>query len=413
MTSDRFDLMVMRLEREAHRSPGLYRFRVALLALLGYVFIFLVLAFAVGLLGLLAFLVKFMILNMRGGSVGLLKILIPVILGVLAFIALTLQALWVRIPDPEGEEMTREEAVPLFQEIDRLRRELKVPRFHKVFLTDEFNASVVQVPRLGIFGWQKNYLTLGIPLLATLSPEQFRAVLAHELGHISGAHSRFGGYIYRVNRTWMQLAHAYEYEDHGGAVVFAAFFNWYAPYFFAYTFAIQRADEYEADKLAARVVGPAKIAEALIAGDLAIRRLMERVPGPVDQRTQQQWLNDAMEVQTDTGDTHPCLAARLRALGQSPIVPPPATESALLKYLGYKAPMLASRVGISLVVRSEGHAAPDSPPRPASTPAPAAPAPSAMPTIAPMPATIAPAFQESPPARDTGSASDLLRPIGG
>src|SRR5262249_14232655 len=147
----------MRLEREAHRNPGLYKFRVAMLALLGYLFILFVLAFSIGLLVLLGFLVKLVVFHLSSGSITILKLLVPVILGLLTFIGITLQSLWVHIPDPEGQEMTREEAVPLFLEIDRLRRELKVPRFHKVFLTDEFNGGVRQVPRLGIFGWQKNY----------------------------------------------------------------------------------------------------------------------------------------------------------------------------------------------------------------------------------------------------------------
>jgi Zn-dependent protease with chaperone function len=57
------------------------------------------------------------------------------------------------------------------------------------------NASVVQIPRLGVFGWSRNYLTVGVPLLDAVTPEQFEAVLAHELGHLARAHGRF--------RTWI------------------------------------------------------------------------------------------------------------------------------------------------------------------------------------------------------------------
>jgi hypothetical protein len=56
----------------------------------------------------------------------------------------------------------------------------RTPRFHHVLVTDDFNAAVVQAPRLGLFGWYRNYLLIGLPLAKALTVEQFKAVLAHE-----------------------------------------------------------------------------------------------------------------------------------------------------------------------------------------------------------------------------------------
>jgi Zn-dependent protease with chaperone function len=117
-------------------------------------------------------------------------------------------------------------------------------------------------PRLGIFGWQVNYLLVGLPLMQGLSPEQFEGVLAHELGHLRGGHGRFGGWIYRVNATWMQLLEQLGTEGVTGALL-RSFFKWYAPFFHAYSFALRRQDEYEADSCAARLVGSSKYADAL------------------------------------------------------------------------------------------------------------------------------------------------------
>jgi hypothetical protein len=63
----------------------------------------------------------------------------------------------------------------------------------------------VQQPRLGVFGWQKNHLLLGLPLLDSLSPEELRAVLAHELAHLSAQHGRFGAWIYRLRVSWEKV----------------------------------------------------------------------------------------------------------------------------------------------------------------------------------------------------------------
>lgn len=59
----------------------------------------------------------------------------------------------------------------------------------------------MQHARLGVLGWHVNYLILGLPLMQAVSPEQFRAIVAHELGHLSRNHSRFAGWIYRVRLT--------------------------------------------------------------------------------------------------------------------------------------------------------------------------------------------------------------------
>jgi hypothetical protein len=42
---------------------------------------------------------------------------------------------------------------------------LKTASIHEVLVTPEFNASIAQVPRLGVFGWHRNYLRIGLPLM--------------------------------------------------------------------------------------------------------------------------------------------------------------------------------------------------------------------------------------------------------
>ncbi len=74
--------------------------------------------------------------------------------------------------------------------LDGLRSRLRHPRIHRVLLTPDFNAGVMQVPRLGLLGWYRSYLFIGLPLMKSLTVEQFQAVLAHELGHLSGGHAR-------------------------------------------------------------------------------------------------------------------------------------------------------------------------------------------------------------------------------
>ena len=85
----------------------------------------------------------------------------------------SLRALWVRIAPPEGEEITAEDAPELFQALERIRRKVKGPAIHHVLLSDEFNASIQQIPRYGLFGGGTNYLVIGLPLLMALDRGRF------------------------------------------------------------------------------------------------------------------------------------------------------------------------------------------------------------------------------------------------
>ena len=107
-------------------------------------------------------------------------------------------------------------------------------------------------PRLGPLGWPRRYLILGLPLMATLSPPEFRAVLAHEFAHLRGGHARFGNWIYRLRQTWGQLLAQLEVSPRPGVGLLRAFASWFAPRFNAATYALARRHEFAADRWAAR-----------------------------------------------------------------------------------------------------------------------------------------------------------------
>ena len=148
--------------------------------------------------------------------------------------------------------------------VKEIRRATAGPRVHHVLLTDDYNAGLVQRPRLGVFGWMKNYLLVGLPLLRALSVTDVRAVLGHEFGHLSGNHGRFDGWIYRVRQTWTQIMQNLQQRPRHGSFIFERFFDWYSPYFAAYSFVLARSREYEADRCAVEVVGREHAARALI-----------------------------------------------------------------------------------------------------------------------------------------------------
>jgi len=169
---------------------------------------------------------------------------------------------------PDGRVLRPGEAAPLVGVLDGLRNALHCRPFGQVRVSMDFNAGVRETPRLGVFGWPRTTLEVGLPLLVALTPEEFRAVLAHEFAHLSARHGRGGHRIYRLHRTWDTLIEKLQRPASGGsdrAVRWAVtrFLDWYWPRFHARAVVLSRAQEFEADRVAADLVGAENLASAL------------------------------------------------------------------------------------------------------------------------------------------------------
>ncbi|WP_333380084.1 M48 family metallopeptidase [Microcoleus sp. B4-D4] len=356
--SERYETLIQKIEARANRHPAVYRLQIMMLAGLGYVYLFIILA------GSISLLVGLLWLIVRTGKIGKGSIQL---IGLLIFLlAVILKSLWIEFPPPNGIRLERAQFPQLFELIDDLTCKLKVPTLHHVLLTDQFNASVCQVPRWSILGGFESYLILGLPFMQAISPHQFRAVLAHEFGHLSGNHSRFAGWIYRVRQSWINVLDGLQNGgNHGSTWLFKPFFNWYAPFFYAYSFVLARLNEYEADRCAAQQTSPQQAAEALLNVKLQSQKLhyywedvyeqvehqieaptrvysqlLSHLKTPIESNNYQSWLETAFDEKTNFADTHPCLHDRLAALGYSSnfpkqiLLPKPVALSAAEKLLG-------------------------------------------------------------------------------
>jgi Zn-dependent protease with chaperone function len=351
---EKFELLVRQLEKYARSHPAQYRIKVGLLAVFGYFYVVSIFLLLLGIIwGLRQLLVTSSSpdLNNAFNSMAFL-----ISLGIV-------RLFWNYTRAPKGLTLNRKQAPELYRIIDRLTAKLQAPKCDRIFITEELNAGVWQRPRLGFLGWYQNYLFLGLPLMQALSPGQFQAVLAHELGHLSGNHSRFANWIYRLRKIWFELTEQFQERENGGFALFQWFFNWYSPYFSAYSFVLARANEYEADRCGVEMAGVQNEADADI--NLAvyshflyksffpsIYQQADRQPNPpsdtITQLIQQlkigitpkdanKWLERALLQTTDYEDTHPCLVDRLTAIGYdlSKVKPPqPEVKTAAEHYLG-------------------------------------------------------------------------------
>jgi Zn-dependent protease with chaperone function len=339
-STEEFRERVARMTAEAEARPDLHRLRIVGLALLAYAYLFGVAA------ALLILTLLWLVAVIRLHNILLVKLGIPL----LVIDWIVLRSLWVRVDAPLGRVLLRDEAPELFAEITRVRRALGVRGLHRTIVMNDLNAAVVQHPALGIFGGHRNYLLLGLPLMQGLSREQFVAVLAHEFGHLSGNHGRFGTWIYRVRATWSGILDSLSEQGSGTGLV-RSFFEWFAPRFSAATFVLARQQEYEADRCAADLTDARTAAATLVRLRLVARHLDEEFWPGVERRVAERmrpppgllaeqarmvmrgpgaeparrWAGEALLAPTDVGDTHPSLADRLRSLEVSGLA---ATEAA-------------------------------------------------------------------------------------
>jgi len=344
-----FERTAQRAEKLANENFAAYKLKLVLFALLGYFVILGAITLAVGSLvgiGYLAVVHTAWILILVKKKV--IFLILPVIW-------VLIKACWVRIEAPTGFELRKKDYPELFAEINDIRRQLKAPKIHKVVLTQEMNAGIAQTPRLGIFGWQKNTLVLGMELLLILSKEQTRSVIAHEFGHLSGNHSQFNGWIYRIRTTWFQIMQAFDQQRSWGGAMMAKFFDFYAPRFAAYSFVLARANEYQADEIAAELTSTKASGEALVNTYVVAPyignnywkdffKLADDNPEPNQlpwsglraflnsntscQDTLKKSLEQELQVETQLDNTHPALADRLKAIGYRALTPQDVKVSA-------------------------------------------------------------------------------------
>jgi Zn-dependent protease with chaperone function len=340
MTSEQFDRLVDRIQTKYRNHPWALRGRIALLVGLGYA-------------GFLAGILLVLIVALLLTVVAIVTQEAPGVV-LIGFVALMLplgiwQALiflWVPMEAETARTITRQEAPQLFDLLDRLQFDLGASPFDHVQIDARFNAAVHMIPRLGVFGFNRSHLYLGLPMMQALSSDQFASVLAHEFAHSSSRHDRFSAWIYRLRSTWARLFEQFRAPSTTGLSgvirkIAYWFVEWYWPRFNAYAFVLSRMDEYQADRIAAEWAGSEITGETLVKivcllnriddqfvtelnelskstdlvpDDMTIRlgALLASHPAPDDAR---RWLDQAARTLTGNIDTHPSLSDRLGALG--------------------------------------------------------------------------------------------------
>ena len=126
------------------------------------------------------------------------------VIGVSMMVALgfgLVQALRTRLTPSDGPRLSRHEQPGLWRLVDELAAIARTRPPDEITLVPEINAAVCEDAKS--FGLRpgKRYMMIGLPLLAGLNVAELRSVLAHELGHYGGGHTRLLAISYRGAET--------------------------------------------------------------------------------------------------------------------------------------------------------------------------------------------------------------------
>lgn len=329
MPEDEVSRRIRKAEEHARRDYSGYRRGVLAFAVLGYMYIL----FVPIVLFLLILGTVWLMLKTKHAYGLEIQFILGLVIALFAYI----RALWVSIDEPVGVKLERADYPALFELVDELCQRLNV-KVDYVMADDQYNAMVLQRPRLGFFGWYANYVVLGLPLMQSLPPAHFKAVLAHEFGHISGNHGKSNAFIYNQRVRLVQILTAMHQHSQLAMLMLVKFYDWYYPRFSASSLVIAREHEKQADIQAAEISSNETSGEALVLTEIKGNHLgnvwtniTERVKdieappdlvyfeigeklalAPEDEEKALDALAASLRRATDNEDTHPSLSERLR-----------------------------------------------------------------------------------------------------
>ena len=297
----------------------------------------------------------------RRPLIGLLAVF--VILPLMRSTINAIRACFIRTRVPEGITLGRAEGRGLFELVEGIRRAVGAPPVDGIVITGGFDASA----STGRSRWQirrHRSLVLGLPALTTLSLDELRAVIAHELAHYASAHDAFAAWVYRTRRSWLELRNSLDRRLATPVYVYWLLY-WYVPRLDRAAAEVSRRHELVADHVAAQIAGSRAAADALVAFEAGahfadcshwprIERSHETLAEPPRPFAQMlTWnaravshdvLQEILVDHSGPDDTHPSMSERFARLGLEARLPPAIERSAGAEILGTELEELAGRL---------------------------------------------------------------------
>ncbi len=271
---------------------------------------------------------------------------------------------WLHAPDarPDAVHLPRRVARSLHRKVDRMAERFGGVRIDAVWVTGDMNAAILQQPRWGLCGPMETHLLIGLPLAHSVSHRQLSAVLAHEFAHLAVQRKGAAAWGRHLRSWWFRVVD----RCAESLPLLGPLLDRLTVGDLVAAMQLSRLEEFEADEIAAQMVGSGLVAETLVEVALKERFLMEDYWRGVMERTEaapsptirpyrdmghgmiagfrrpseHEWGFDSL-FEGDDGafEPHPSIPERLAALGAVPVLGSVVEHSAAVRLL---APLLPS-----------------------------------------------------------------------
>ncbi len=262
---------------------------------------------------------------------------------------------------PTGLDITKEKFPQLYQLVEEFQAEFKQPRIDRIIIRDKYEIRVIKTPLSKMPFRNTRTLIIGLPVLLTMPPLYFRALLARRVGQLSTQHTPVSTRLYFLNDIWAQFNVSCKHAKDGYTKALSYFFRFYSPVYQTMLMPLLQEEELEADRYGMDLINHKDMVECLVYEEVVTQFLKNKfwpkiyhmakrskTPEflPYSQITKviksaitddeiSEAIKAALNVEINSPTPIPSLMKRLNHLGHAkPLPPKRLTQTAAEHYLG-------------------------------------------------------------------------------
>ena len=262
---------------------------------------------------------------------------------------------------PTGLDVTLEKFPHLYKLIDELRTEFGNPKIENIIIREIYDIQVIKTPKKHMPFLNTRTLIIGLPVLLTMPPLYFRALLARRIGQLSTEHTPVTTRLYFLNDIWMQFNKSCKRSKDIFSKILGFYFQLYSSLYQTLLMPLLQAEELEADSYGMDLINDRDMVECLVYEEVVTQFLQNKfwpkiyhmakrtkTPEymPYSQLTKviragitddeiSETIQNALKLGVDHPAPMPSLLKRLNHLGHAkPLPPKRLTKTAAEHYLG-------------------------------------------------------------------------------
>lgn len=156
----------------------------------------------------------------------------------------------IKLREPEGIALARENSQLVFDRIEEIEETIKWPKIDNVILSRRFELNIIKTPRWYAPFWSKSTLVIGYPYLQTLSVDYYNCTLTRKIHQYAKRKNMFINWLSFLRSTWPQYSTAFKERNKVGDQISYWFFRFYSWSYRSLALYATQLDELQADELA-------------------------------------------------------------------------------------------------------------------------------------------------------------------